>query len=37
MWWAALIELGLFFLLMGIVAWVFFKPRKKDDNNNPKP
>jgi len=35
MWWFAFIELGLFFVLMGIIAWVFFKPRKQNKNKKP--
>jgi len=39
MWWAGFIELSLFLILAGIVAWVFFKPvhkqkRHKTDKNS---
>ncbi len=34
MWWAGLIELGIFLILGGIVAWVVFKPAKKQDPKN---
>ncbi len=34
MWMAGLIELSIFLVLAGVVAWVFFKPVKKKNTNS---
>jgi len=36
MWIVSFIELSIFLLLAGVVAWVFFKPVKKKNNTTDK-